>query len=467
MTAATSRVGGTPTQTRQKVNASELNVSEVIQALSFALDLTEGACPGHAVRTCVIGMRIGLAMGLPEDLLHDLYYALLLKDVGCSSNSSRMCQIVGNDEIEAKQTVKTTDWTRTEWQQVKYVVRSAHRQKGLRDRVRGVASMMRHRAETAREMVLLRCNQGAKVVRDLGLAQATAGAIYCLDEHWDGLGYPDGLAGEDIPLLARIANLAQVFEVFHREFGPAAALEVLRKRNRRWFDPGLVVVAMRLEKLGRLTEGLADAAVWKTLAGYQPVSRRILTDSFAIDSICEAFAGVVDAKSPYTYRHSSGVARAAQEIGKCLNLPSKDLVTLRRAGLLHDLGKLGVSNLILDKPAKLTPLEWDAMRQHTHYTFQILTRITGFEGIARVAASHHEKLDGSGYHLGLKGVDLPLVSRILTVADIFDALSSDRPYRKGMDRDEILRTLREEAPHAIDQDCVAAVGSFGDGFAAA
>ena len=445
----------------------QVDVSELIEALSFALDLTEGACPGHAVRTCVIGMRIGCELQLPADLLHDLYYALLLKDVGCSSNSSRLCQIVGNDEVAAKQLTKTSDWTRTDWSQVTYIVKRAHRGKGFRDRARSVASMMKHRAETAREMILLRCDRGATVVRDLGLSQATAGAIYCLDEHWDGLGYPDGLAGDDIPLLARVANLAQVYEVFQRQFGVDAALEVVRKRSKRWFDPALVKVAVALERTGRLTAGLADSDIWKTLSAYQPAGRRILTDAFAIDSICEAFAGVVDAKSPYTYRHSSGVARAAQEIGKCLNLPSRDLVTLRRAGLLHDLGKLGVSNRILDKPGKLTTAEWDSMRRHTQYTFDILHRITGFEGIAWVAASHHEKLDGSGYHLGLKAADLPLVSRVLTVADMFDALSSDRPYRQPLERDEILKMLWEQAPHAIDRDCVAAVGSFPQGFAAA
>ena len=439
---------------------AELCVSELIWALSYALDLTEGACPGHAVRTCVLGMRIGQAAGLPEDLLHDLYYALLLKDVGCSSNSSRMCQIVGADDREAKQLTKTTDWTRTDWKQVRYLLTRAHGKLRGRERLRGLAGMMHKSRSNAEQMVRLRCNQGAKVVRDLGLGHATAGAIYCLDEHWDGAGYPDNLVGADIPLLARIANLAQVFEVYHREGGVGAALEVIEKRSGRWFDPELVRVAVRLERNGALTGGLDDGAIWTTVAGYEPAQRRLQADAYTIDNICVAFAGVVDAKSPYTFSHSSGVATVAQRIGRCLNLPARELVTLRRAGLLHDLGKLSVSNTILDKPGKLTEAEWGVVRGHSRYTFEILNRITGFGTIARVAASHHEMLDGSGYHLGLRGEDLPLISRILTVADIFDAMVSERPYRRAMETGQILKTMRKLAPHAIDAECVAALAGL-------
>ena len=428
--------------------------------MSYALDLTEGACPGHTVRTCVLGMRIGRELGLSEDLLHDLYYALLLKDVGCSSNASRLCQIVGNDEIAAKRLTKTTDWTRFEWKQMQYMLKHAHARSGPAHRLRGVARMVRNSGDNASQLIRLRCDKGAKVARDLGLGNSTAGAIYCLDEHWNGLGYPDHLVGEDIPLLARIASVAQVFEVFRREYGEAAAVDVVQRRSGRWFDPEIVRVTVSLARRGVLSAGLDEEGIEHAMASQQPALRRVSTDSYTIDSICVAFAGVVDAKSPYTYRHSTGVAKAAMQIGQCLNLLPRELVTLRRAGLLHDIGKLSVPNSILDKQGKLSADEWAAIRMHPYYTYEILSRVTGFEEIAKIAASHHEKLDGSGYHLGLTAAELPLLSRILTVADMFDALSSDRPYRERLTHDEVLTILRKDTPHALDAECVEALGSF-------
>ncbi len=450
-----------PNDRRQYPRESrQTSVSGLIEALSFALDLTEGARPGHAVRTCIIGMRIGRAIGLAEDLLHDLYYALLLKDVGCSSNSARLYQIVGNDEIEAKRLTKTTDWTRFEWKQMQYLLKHAHSRATGTRRIRGIASMIRESSTNAEQLIRLRCDKGAKVVRDLGLGLATAGAIYCLDEHWDGRGYPDKLVGEDIPLLARIASLAQTFEVFHFHYGVPSAIDVLQRRAGHWFDPDIVRVAVGLERRGLLSYGLDDSDFFATIAALQPETRRVLTDSYTIDNICLAFAGVVDAKSPYTYQHSSGVANVAQRIGQTLNLPQSDLVVLRRAGLLHDIGKVSIPNCILDKQGKLTPQEWEAIRLHPHYTFEILRRIDGFGQIADIAASHHEKLDGSGYHLGRTAEQLPLLHRILTVADMYDALSGDRPYRPRLAPDQVFAILHQDAPHAIDATCLEALESF-------
>ncbi len=437
-----------------------VNVSGLLEALSFALDLTEGARPGHAVRTCVIGMRIGIALNLPEPLLHDLYYALLLKDVGCSSNAARLCQIVGNDEIEAKRLTKTTDWTRFDWNQVKYLLRNAHSRKNISRRVRGLASMVRASKDNAEQLIRLRCNKGASVVRDLGLSQGTAGAIFCLDEHWDGLGYPDRLAGHDIPLLARIVALAQVFEVFHQQFGPLSAIDVIQRRSGRWFDPTVVRVAVSLARQGQLSTGLTPEAVDRSIAEVQPEHHLILNDAYTVDNICLAFAGVVDAKSPYTYAHSSGVADTARRIGECLNLTPRELVTLRRAGLLHDIGKLSVPNSILDKPGALTPLEWKCIHQHPRYTFEILNRIGGFDQIAAIAASHHEKLDGTGYHLGHIAEEIPILTRILTVADMYDALSADRPYRRPLTHTQVIQRLHAQAPQAIDLTCLQALESF-------
>ncbi len=295
------------------------------------------------------------------------------------------------------------------------------------------------------------------VVRELGLGQGTADAIYNMDEHWNGMGYPDRLAGETIPLLARILSLAQTLEVFHSQYGEAAATDVIQRRSGRWFDPEVVRATVMLIRKGEMWNGLSDADLRQALSELEPVSHAMRAGPETIDSICGAFAKVVDAKSHSTYMHSAEVSRIAVEIGQQLNLKANELTMLRRAGLLHDIGKLSVPNSILDKPGKLTAEEWGCIKNHPRYTYEILSRIPNFEGIAGISASHHEKLDGSGYYRGMKAEDLSQMARILTVADMYEALSANRPYRGPMTAEEVLNILRRDVPHAIDAECFAAL----------
>jgi len=202
-----------------------------------------------------------------------------------------------------------------------------------------------------------------------------------------------------------------------------------------------------------------DTAFWGTLSSVEqlehvsdlePEDMVIMADEARLDRVCRAFARVIDAKTPYTAEHSEGVARIAVEIGTEMHVPFDGLVTLRRAGLLHDIGKLGVSNLILDKPAKLTDLEMAEMRKHPRHTEEILMRVERFRGFAGIAAAHHERLDGTGYHQGVKGDKLDLLSRILAVADIAEALTAARPYRSGLPQDKVLEIMSKLAGSAID-----------------
>jgi putative nucleotidyltransferase with HDIG domain len=216
---------------------------------------------------------------------------------------------------------------------------------------------------------------------------------------------------------------------------------MVRRRKGRWFDPELV---RALEAIKR------DTGFWSTLGAVdgleqvsdlEPADRVILADEGRLDGVAEAFARVVDAKSPYTARHSEGVAAIAVAIGRATGMSEEDVTTLRRAGLLHDIGKLGVSNLILDKPGKLTAEEMAEMRKHPRFTAEILERVARFRAFAGIAAAHHERLDGQGYHLGLEATDLCQLSRVLAVADICEALSAERPYRAALPRDEVLKIM--------------------------
>lgn len=172
-------------------------------------------------------------------------------------------------------------------------------------------------------------------------------------------------------------------------------------------------------------------------------------DDTGLDLIAEGFARVIDAKSPFTARHSEGVAEIAVGIAGELGFDGVALSDVRRAALLHDIGKLGVSNRILDKPGKLNDEEWKAVRRHPEYTLKILERVPAFAPLAEMAASHHERMDGRGYHRGLHAGELPLAYRLLVVADVFEALTATRPYRDGMPVEKALGIVRGDVGAAF------------------
>jgi HD-GYP domain-containing protein (c-di-GMP phosphodiesterase class II) len=432
-------------------------MSEIISALSYALDLTEGQPMGHSVRSCMIGMRIAAQVGLPAGEQADLYYSLLLKDAGCSSNSSRLFHILNADEIRAKRDVKTTDWTRVGWESLHYALTHVASGQPFLERMQRLFQVAATQQRDSCDLVKIRCERGAHIAKKLGFADSVASGIQSLDEHWNGRGYPHGLRKTDVPIFSRIANLAQTLEVFHSARGPAAAIDAVRRRSGRWFDPELVKVAISLSATGALWLGLDERDVIQKALLLEPEQRRMNADEDAIDNICSAFAEIIDAKSPFTYRHSNGVADAALDIGRCFGFSVRDLKLLRRAALLHDVGKLSVSNEILEKPGKLTAEEWKVVRDHPYHTFQILNRIPGFEDLAAEAAAHHEKLDGSGYWRGWNETQLSTFSRILVVADIFDALRAKRPYRDSLPLEKVFEIMRADSPRALDLPCLEAL----------
>ena len=422
----------------------EVPLSEVIGALSYVLDLTEGEPPGHAVRTCMIGMRLAQELGMAEPDRTDLFYALLLKDAGCSANSARMAALFAADERVAKRTSKRIDWARP-FSAFTWSLRTVAPGGGLRARV-GQLRLIRDEGEVTRSLMRARCERGAEIARLIGLGPGTAAAIRALDEHWDGNGQPEGLRGDEIPLAGRILCLAQTVEIFHAARGLDAALRVAARRGGGWFDPRLVAALRRTR---------SDTAFWRSLpagelAPWEPGERRLTADEAYLDRIADAFAGVVDAKSPWTYRHSDRTCVIAMSIAALLGREERELGDMRRAALLHDVGKLAISNRILDKPARLTAEEMSLMRRHPVYTASILERTPGFSELAALAGAHHERLDGSGYPDGLDGGALTVPMRILAVADVYEALTSARPYRPAMTSAEALEVMRPDVPLRLD-----------------
>ncbi len=446
------------TETREGVR-----VAEVVTALSTALDLSTGQPVGHSVRACVLGMRIAQEIGMARAMQNDLYYALLLKDAGCSSNASTIFHALDSDELAAKRDVKTTDHTRLSWEKLQYALRHVAPGKPFVQRVAAILRTAASEKKQTRLATKIRCERGASLARLMGLSEGTGGGIACLDEHWNGEGHPLGLRKTEISMLARIMLLAQTLEVFAASRGANTAVDVVRQRSRRWFDPDLVRAAESLNRRSVLWDGARGDEAFSLALSLEPDNRLMEEGVTSLDSICLAFAQIVDAKSPFTYNHSNGVANAAVAIGRSLGLDAKKIVFLRHAALLHDIGKLSVPNTILEKPGKPDPAEWDVLKLHPFYTWKILQGIPGFGRMSEIAASHHEKLDGSGYFRGFMANRLPQEARILVVADIFDALAAKRPYRDAMPLEKAFQIMHKDAPHAIDASCLEALKQSGAG----
>jgi HD-GYP domain-containing protein (c-di-GMP phosphodiesterase class II) len=374
---------------------AQIRVSQVIAALSYALDLSEGKRSGHAARTCVLGMRLASELHLIPDDQSALYYALMLKDVGASAN-------------------------------------------GLR---------------------LGRSRRGAEIARALPVPPATAQAIDAIDARFDGAGPLDNRAGDDIPLLARIVALCETVEPALARDGDAAALDVARRRSGTWLDPRLVELAASVLS-GGFRSHLNGRDIRRVVATLEPSDIRVAADDQRLDSIAEGFAHVVDARSPFTGRHSRRVADYAIEIARIIGCTPGQIRSLGRAALLHDIGKLGLRQSIMEKPGKLTPDEFAEVRLHTTYTRAILWRVPAFREFADLAASHHERLDGRGYHRGLSGAQLGTLVRILCVADQFEALTADRPYRRAMSQAEALNVLRQDAGSGLCPNILAGLHEY-------
>ncbi|RYZ05215.1 MAG: HD-GYP domain-containing protein [Myxococcales bacterium] len=435
---------------------NELRLAELIGALSYALDITEGQPQGHCVRACLIGMQLGRRLGLSDESLAELYYTLLLKDLGCSSNAARICELYLTDDLTFKRDVKRlddADFLKT----VQFALDHTALGSGLWQRFKVLLGSLRTKESVAQELIVTRCQRGASIARRLRFHERVAQSIHSLDEHYNGQGRPERLAGANIPLYARIALLSQVVEVFHSQSGLDAALEEAKRRSGSWFDPELVSALLDIGAHDELWRHLASPNVAEHVFAAEPAQFSIVVDDDYLDEIAVAFGEVVDSKSPYTAGHSARVALYTDAIAEELGLTAARRRWLHRGALLHDVGKLGVSNALLDKPGKLDAPEWEAVRKHAVFTEQILSRIPQFRELALVAAAHHERLDGAGYPRGLRGGEILLETRIITTADIFDAITAERPYRAAVAVPRTLEIMEQTVGTALDPECFAAL----------
>jgi HD-GYP domain-containing protein (c-di-GMP phosphodiesterase class II) len=434
--------------------APPTRLSEVLSALSSALDLAEGQPVGHAIRTGLIGMRLAEELALDSPARSALYYALLLANAGGPGTAAEVTALLDGDDRALKARFATVDWTRA--------VAAAHY--GLRHAGRGRSAWFRTRAvvrsagaarRLARTFIRGRAERGAAVAARLGLPEATAEAIRTADEHWDGRGQPEGLDGAAIPLLGRIVGLARTVDVFATAADREAAIAMVRERREKWFEPALADCVLGWERDHLWWAALRGSAAAARLAAAEPRDCIRVVDEAGLDEIARAFADIVDSKRSWTAGHSARVGALSASVAAARGADASGERRVLRAGLLHDIGELGVANRALDSTDALTPDEFTEIKRHPLQTYEILSKIPPFAGFARLASLHHERLNGSGYPWGLSGNEIGPEARTLAVAEVYDALILWRPYRPALTPQAALMLMRSDA--GLDGDIIAAL----------
>ena len=319
--------------------SDRIRFSEIISALSVALDITQGHPQGHCMRTALIGMRIADELQLSTADRSALFYALLLKDLGCSSNAAKMAYLFGADDQLVKRSGRMINLQKPA-QCLQYCWKQCAPGGSTVDKLLKIAAIARLGTKGARKIAEIRCERGAEIARMLLLPEDTARAIYDLDEHWNGRGNPRGLKGEEISLLGRICCLAQTVEVFFTTYGLESAIDVARQRRGEWFDPQMVDALLTFKDNTQFWNQLLSDNVLAALGHWEPDDAVLMADEDCLDRVAEAFAKVVDAKSPWTYQHSSRVSEIAVGMAREFNCSAELVRDLRRAALLHDIGKL-------------------------------------------------------------------------------------------------------------------------------
>jgi HD-GYP domain-containing protein (c-di-GMP phosphodiesterase class II) len=415
-----------------------VRLAELVAALSLGIDLGFGQPMDHVLRQCRIALRMAELLGLDEQTRSAIYYSALLVNVGCHSDAYEQAYWFGDDIALKADKYDDEPFSAAEILGMLRMLGSGstplHRLRvGLEFVVSGrkeVDGMITRHAQLARMLG-----------EELGLEDDVLAALATSYERWDGRGFPGDLAGDQIPMAARIAHLAEFLEVAHRTEGLDAAVALGRRRSGSQFDPTLVdLVTQDAEKVFHQLDELDS---WDAVVDDEPGLARTLSPTECDDALA-AIARFVDLKSPSSLGHSEAVATLAAEAAAGLGLPPGEQRLVRRAALVAGFGRLGVSNAIWDKPGPLTAAEWERVRLYPHYTERMLHRSRALAPVGRLAGQIRERLDGSGYPGGLSGPALSLASRVLATAEAFQAKLEPRPHRAPLSVADATKALRDD-----------------------
>jgi HD-GYP domain-containing protein (c-di-GMP phosphodiesterase class II) len=415
-----------------------VRLAELVAALSLGVDLGFGQPMEHVLRQCLIALRLAGCAGLGEPDRAAVYYTALLVNIGCHSDAHEQAKWFG-DDIALKSG--------------KYAYELGSVRGALATmRLVGAGNPPLHRFRVGLEFALTghreldgMIAQHAKLAQTLaeqldlpGQIREAIGAAY---EQWDGRGWPGQLKGGAVPLAARIAQLSEFVEVAHRVRGIDGATALARRRAGRQFDPALATLLCN--RAGEVFGGLDVVPAWSAVIAAEP-ELAVRLSGAQLDRALTAIANFVDLKSPFMLGHAAAVADLAGAAGGRLGLPPPEVALLRRAGLVHGFGRLGVSNSIWDRPGPLSAGEWERVRMYPYLTERMLHQSAALAPLGEIAVQHRERLDGSGYPRGLAGGAISRPARVLGAAEAYQSMREPRPYRPALAAAEAAAELRSE-----------------------
>lgn len=431
---------------------AQVRLCELIASLSLATDLGMGQPMDHALRTCLLSVGIAQQMGLDGQALQNTYYFPLLRFVGCNAHASTDAREGGGDEMVFRALVAPV---LTGDMQEFMVHMFRHLGEGLTagQRAKLFAGMLAGGSKRAKETIETTCEVAQMIASRLGLGPSLVTALGYAFENFNGKGLPRGASGDEIPLAARIGIVARDVEVFHRIGGWEVVSEILMKRRGKAYDPS-VTDAFLAHGL-RFLQRIDTEPAWEVVIAQDPSSSPWISgDKLKAAFLC--FADFSDLKCTFTRGHSRAVAELSATAMSSMSLAEAEDVS--SAAMVQELGKTGISNGILDKPAALTPGEFERVRLHPYLSERILARCSSLSDVAALASAHHERLDGSGYHRGSRAPQIPMGARVLAAAEAFAAMTKERPWRPPLSADEASAQLVLEVRGGrLDHDAVDAV----------
>jgi len=425
-------------------------LAELLASLSLATDLAARHPSDEALRACVLATRLAGEMGLgPEETRH-VYYTTLLRFVGCTAPMPDYAASLGDLDDDMRPRGDMTDMANP--REALTLLTSlgadlpAWRRPGVWARV------VTKGRSVAQVGVRADCEVAMRMATRFQLDDAVVQSLNQTFERWDGHGMPHGVAQDSLTLPARFAAVAFAAAMFYDAAGREAVIDALHRWSGRILDPSIVDGFLRHPD--ELLASIDGVDAWQAALAIEPEPRRLIPEK-RLDEVARGFADFVDLKSLYLHGHSSGVAALAEGAGQATHMSESEVTLLRRAGLVHDIGRAAVSSSVWDKAGPLTTTEREQVRLHPYHTERILSRSLVLAPLAQVAGMHHERLDGSGYHRGAAASAQPRSARILAVADVYQALTEERAHRHALSPDAAARVL--DAQPGLDRDAVAAV----------
>ncbi|MDQ3673514.1 MAG: HD domain-containing protein [Gemmatimonadota bacterium] len=437
----------------------DVRLADLLAGLSLISDMGLGLPPENAMRSCLIGAALARKIDLHEKEVADVFYTSLFQHIGCTGYAHET-YLVWIDDIAANRAARRTNFADPKDLFMSYLP-TLTRGMSARQRARVAANFFTKGPTFLKRFTTATCEVAAQTARRLGLSDGVQRGLHEVFEWWNGKGAPQGLRGDDITLVGRVAFVGGTAAEYDMLGGPELAVDAVGRRSGTIFDPAVADAFVTYA-----TELLEVASIGdprERLLETEPEPVRLISEA-QLPEVAAVFGDIADLKVPFTHGHSAGVARLARTAGEKLGLDSTALLQLHVAALLHDLGRIGVPDVIWEKPGELTTADWEQIRLHPYHSERILSCSRVLQPMALIAGMHHERMDGSGYHRGCKAPEISVSARVLAAADALHAMTQSRPHRDALTVDEAAEQIQLDAREGrLDPDAVQAVANAAGG----